>query len=288
MLVSTGNTLKDIELAIIKRIKGTGFEYSKHKKENIDVCNLCGSHVATWSLYSHRDRYGLPVRSMRCNDCGLIFITPRMNELSYSDFYKNWYRKLIAAFSGQEETDQAKHRSLGYESDIAMAFLSEYMSSDMVIENVLDVGGSIGAFAAKVCKTLGCKGTVVDPNASELKEALNKGLSVCCSSFGGYVTETRYDLIAMLRTVEHLPDISKSLQKCRQLLTEKGMFLIDIVNHEWLMKMFKEKFLCTKIDHVFQFTDNTVCQYLDKWFSGYEIIKSDTSARYVYYLVKPK
>lgn len=288
MLVSTGNTLKDIELAIGKRIKETGFEYSSYKKGNVEACDLCGSHVDKWSLYSHRDRYGLPIRSMRCNSCGLIFITPRMNELTYNDFYKTWYRKLIAAFSGQEETAQAKHRSLGYESDIAMRFLSEHMPSDVVIENLLDVGGSIGAFASKVCKTLGCKGTIVDPNALELKEALDKGLSTCCSSFSEFVTGDRYDLISMLRTVEHLPNISKSLQKCRQLLTEKGMFLIDIVNHEWLMKMFKEKFLCTKIDHVFQLTDDTICQYLDKWFSGYEIIKGDTFARYIYYLVKPK
>lgn len=285
---TTGNTLRDIELAIDKRISATGFVYSAYKKENIISCNLCGSLVDKWSLYSHRDRYGLPIRSMICNDCGLIFITPRMGELVYDDFYKTWYRKLIAAFSGQEESDQAKNRSLGYESDNAVKFLSEHMPNDLEIENMLDVGGSTGIFAEKICKTLGCKGVVVDPNAGELKEALGRKLSTCCCQFSGYVTGSRYDLISMLRTVEHLSDISKALEKASQLLTKKGVFLIDIVNHTWLMKMFKEKNLCTKIDHVYQLTDDTICQFLNKWFPSYEIIKGDTSARYIYYLVKPK
>jgi len=285
---TTGNTLKDVSLAIDRRIKGTGFDYSKYRKRNIESCNLCGSHADSWDLYSYRDRYGLPIRSMRCNSCGLIFITPRMEELVYDEFYKNWYRKLVAAFSNQPEEEQAKSRSIGIGSDIAIKFLAQNMPDGLDIKKMLDVGGSTGIFADKVCKTCGCKGTVVDPNVSELKEALDKGLSTCCSQFTGFVTGDRYDLISMLRTVEHLSDITKALQKVSQLLTEQGIFLIDIVNHKWLMKMFKDRNICTKIDHIYQLTDETICQYFKIWFPNHEVVKGDTSNRYILYLVKPK
>ena len=285
---TTGNTLRDISLAIDKRVKETGFDYSKYKKDNITVCNLCGSHANSWNLYSYRDRYGLPIRSMHCNSCGLIFITPRMCESAYDEFYKIWYRKLIAAFSNQPEEEQADGRQHSMGADIARKFLAENMPESLKIQRMLDIGGSIGTFADVVCKTLGCKGTVVDPNANELKIAADKGLSVCCSQFKGYVTGTRYDLISMLRTVEHLSDIEYALMKVSQLLTKNGIFLIDIVNHKWLMKMFKDKNVCTKIDHVYQLTDDTIRQYLHKCFPNYEVVCGDTSARYILYLVKPK
>lgn len=285
---TTGNSLRDMELAIDSRMKATGFTYSAHEKISITCCNLCGSNMSEWELYAHRDRYGLPVRSMRCKNCGLIFITPRLTEQEYSEFYTKWYRKLVSAFSNSDEEKQAKARERGIEADKTIKFLSKSMPNDFQIEHMLDVGGSTGVFAQKVSTILGCKAVVVDPNKEEIKEALNKGLTCSCCPFTDYNSDTRFNLISMLRTMEHVPDIQRTLSKVKELLAEGGIFLLDIVNHDWLITMFKDRSLATKIDHVYQLTDRTISQYLKIWFPDYEVVKSDTTGRYILYLVKPK
>lgn len=282
---TTGNSIQDQYLAVTKRVKDTGFNYSNYFKETVEKCNLCESEE--FELYSHRDRYGLPVRSMICKHCGLIFISPKMTEKAYDSFYSDWYRKLIAAFNGTTEDAVGETTSWNMQADITMKFLAKHMPQ-MNINRMLDVGGSTGVFAEKVKKTLGCEAIVVDPNKHEIAKALDRGLACTCSSFTTYHTDKKFELISMLRTIEHLPDIAKAFQKIKGMLTKDGMFLLDIVNHEWLYKMFKDKALCTKVDHIYQVTDSTVRQYLDKWFKGYEVASSDVSSRYVMYLVYPK
>jgi 2-polyprenyl-3-methyl-5-hydroxy-6-metoxy-1,4-benzoquinol methylase len=283
---TTGNSLHDHALQVAKRVKATGFDYAQFPKVNVAECNLCGSVnvLGGWELYSHRDRYGLPVRSMRCNDCGLIFLTPRMNEKSYDLFYSDWYRKLIGAFNGQPESEVGESKSWDIQADVVMKFLAKHMPQ-ITINKMLDVGGSTGVFAEKVKNTIGCESVVVDPNKHEIAKAIDRGLTCCCSSFMEYKTDKRFELVSMLRTVEHLPDISLAMSKIRGLLTDNGMFLIDIVNHDWLLKMFHDKSLCTKVDHIYQLTDTTIRQYFDKWFPGWTVTSGDVSARYILYLV---
>ena len=151
-----------------------------------------------------------------------------------------------------------------------------------------DIGGSTGIFADKISKILGCKAVVVDPNKDEIAEAAKKGLTCCCKQFKDYKSGTQYDLISMLRTVEHLSQISIALQKVKEMLSKKGVFFLDIVNHLWLMKMFKSSQLSTKIDHIYQLTDETISRYLLRFFPEMEIVKSDIEFRYIFYLVKPK
>lgn len=283
---TTGNSLIDNALQIAKRVKATGFDYSKYPKVSVNECNLCGSvnFLGGWGLYSHKDRYGLPVRSMQCNSCGLIFISPRMEEKSYDLFYSDWYRKLIGAFNGQPESEVGESKSWDAQADVVLKFLSKHMPQ-ITINRMLDVGGSTGVFAEKVKKILGCESYVVDPNKHEVKKALERGLICSCSSFMEHQTDKRFELVSMLRTIEHLPDIKGALNKIKGLLTDNGMLLLDIVNHDWLIKMFKDKALCTKVDHIYQLTDATVRQYLDKCFPGYKVVSGDTSARYILYLV---
>lgn len=287
---TTGNSLEDNALAVQQRIQATGFNYSMHEKWNVSICDLCGSDKTQWELYSHRDRYGLPVRSMRCKKCGLIFITPRMTNDEYYTFYSQWYRKLVQAFSNQTEDRDVQNRAYGLEADITLKFLGEHLPQDLQIKRMLDVGGSTGIFASKVKNTTGCETVVVEPNKAEIKQAADKGLTTCCMSFADYNTDTRFELISLLRTIEHLDSVECALRKISKLLTLNGVFLLDIVNHEWLVKMFHNRMLCTKIDHIYQLTYDVVMKYLRMFFldNKYDIVHSDKDERYILFLVKPK
>lgn len=283
---TTGCSLQDAKINVANRIKATGFDISKYKKVSADKCDLCGSFPSHWELYAHQDRYGLPVRSMKCRECGLIFITPKMTEDAYDTFYLEWYRKLVAAFSGHEPSAPSSE----IESNIAMKFLGEHLPRELQIRRVLDVGGSTGIFCKKVCDVTGAVGYVVDPNEAEIAEARKKGLQGIRGQIHKCDVEGKFEVISMLRTIEHLYSIKDILFKIRSLLTPDGVFLLDIVNHDWLSAMFKDPTIATKIDHIYQLNPLTVRKYLGLVFNHkqYDIASSNESERYVYYLVKKK
>jgi ubiquinone/menaquinone biosynthesis C-methylase UbiE len=282
---TTGCSLADSRIEVNKRIKATGFDYSKYPTRTVSHCNLCGS--TDFELYCHQDRYCLSARSMQCKQCGLIFLSPVMDEKSYEVFYSDWYRKLVAAYSNQKEEEVVDTKAWVMQADVVIKFLAKHMPQ-MTVNRMLDIGGSTGTFASKIKDTWKCEAVVVDPNKHEIAKAIGKGLTCCCSQFMQYKTDKRFELISMLRTVEHLPDIAKALERVSQLLTSDGMFLLDMINHNWLIRMFKERQVCTKIDHVFQLTDDTMRQYLNKWFPNHKIISSEDTSRVIIYLVVPK
>lgn len=280
---TTGDSLKDTRLLVHRRVIETGFNYSSCKKTLTLNCNCCGD--TAFKLYAHQDRYGLPVRSMQCTRCGLIFITPRMVKKAYDEFYEHWYRKLIDAFNGRQQSEHIVRHSSEVQANEAMKFLGEHLPKQLQIKSILDVGGSTGVFAKKVCETTGAMGVVIDPNSKELKEAAEKGLTVSKGSFEDYKTDREFELISMLRTVEHLIDIDKCLRRIKSMLTKDGVLLIDIVNHDWLMRHFKDPCICTKIDHIYQLTDTTIKTYFKKL--NYKIIgQSSATDRYITYLVQ--
>lgn len=283
---TTGCSLKDAKINVANRIKATGFDISKYKKVSADKCDLCGSFPSHWDLYAHHDRYCLPVRSMKCRECGLIFITPKMTEDAYDLFYLEWYRKLVAAFSGHEPNAP----SSTIESDRAIKFLGENMPRELQVKRVLDVGGSTGIFARKLCDVTGATGYVIDPNEAEVNEARKKGLQGIRGQVHKCEVEGKFEVISLLRTIEHLYSIKDVLFKIKNLLTSDGIFLLDIVNHAWLAAMFKDPTMTTKIDHVYQLTPLTVRNYLGLVFNQkqFEIVSSNESERYIYYLVKRK
>ena len=76
------------------------FDYAAEIKETVTSCNLCGSQH--FKPYGKRDRYGLPVESVRCEGCSLVFISPRMTADGYRRFYADGhYRTLLSKFYGR-------------------------------------------------------------------------------------------------------------------------------------------------------------------------------------------
>lgn len=281
----TGNSVEDYKIKIRERIKSTGFDYSKYLKHVVTECDLCLSQREHWSLYAHCDRYCLPVRSMQCKQCGLVFINPVMDSIYYAKFYEEWYRKLVNAFDGREQPEERLNQSMEIQANEAIKFLGDNLPNGFQIKSMLDIGGSTGVFARKVCDTTGATGYVIDPNKQEIQQAAKKGLTVSCNNFEFYATDRKFDLISMLRTVEHVSTIRGSLQKVKKLLNKDGLLLIDIVNHTFMVNMLKDKCMATKLDHIYQLTSNTIRQYFK--ITGFEVLShSPEDARYVMYLVK--
>lgn len=82
-----------------KRCGSEAARLRKLQREVIVSCNICSSprHV----LVTSKDRYGLPLRSALCLDCGLLYLVDRFTSSGYAEFYGSGsYRTVSCQFLG--------------------------------------------------------------------------------------------------------------------------------------------------------------------------------------------
>lgn len=231
------------------------FDYSAAPKERVQECNLCGS--TEFVTLATVDRYGFPVRTDGCMDCGLVFLNPRMTKHAYARFYERHYRPLVSAYHGREinaQTIQPEQR------EYARRLADKLWPHIGQAETLLDIGGSTGVVARHLVTEFGLHATVLDPCAEELKEA--SGVEIEHGTIEDFRPAQVWDLVTLCQTVDHLLDVSGALRKIRGLLAPDGLFFVDILDYD--------KTKQSKVDHPFNLTVRTMKAYLER--AGFDVI----------------
>jgi 2-polyprenyl-3-methyl-5-hydroxy-6-metoxy-1,4-benzoquinol methylase len=267
------------------RIAALRFDYAAQPKQALTACDLCGG--TEFVILTHRDRYAYPAQAHACRRCGLVFLNPRMTADAYGRFYNGVYRPLVSAFHGRlidartiqdEQREYAKARA-----DFVRPFIK-----DSGARTLLDIGGSTGVVAHHFAREFGLQGTLIDPAPLEVEEARRLGLQTVT----GLVEEhdfgkQRFDAVIICQTVDHLLDVAGTLARVRQLLSERGLFFIDIVDFRaaYLRNWSVEEAI--KIDHPYYLTEQTMVAYLRR--SGFAILRSDYAADHLHisYMCRP-
>jgi SAM-dependent methyltransferase len=260
------------------RVAALGYDFTAQPRERIQQCNLCGgTRLVT---VTHRDRYGYPAPATACARCGLVFLNPRMTAAAYARFYDGVYRPLVSAFHGRQidaKSIQDEQRAYAAERvEMIRPFLR-----GAGLRSMLDIGGSTGVVAGHFAQEFGLTGTLIDPAPLEVEEARAFGLE----TITGLVEEhdfgsRRFDLVIICQTVDHLLDVSGTLSRVRDLLTERGQLFIDIVDFRaaYLRNWSVED--ATKIDHPYYLTQNTMEAYLRR--AGFGIVTVDYAADHLH------
>ena len=260
------------------RIAALGYDFAAQPRERIAECNLCGATRLV--TITHRDRYGFPAPAAACARCGLVFLNPRMTAAAYAGFYDGVYRPLVSAFHGRlidAKSIQDEQREYAADrADVIRPFLR-----GAGLRSMLDIGGSTGVVAGHFATEFNLKGTLVDPAPLEVEEARAFGLE----TITGLVEEhdfgpRRFDFVVICQTVDHLLDVSGTLHRVRDLLTERGHLFIDIVDFRaaYLRNWSVED--ATKIDHPYYLTQNTMEAYLRR--AGFGIVTVDYAADHLH------
>ncbi len=238
------------------------------EREVVTVCNVCGSGRS--AIIADHDRYGLPIRTAMCLDCGLIYVVDRLTAEGYAHFYgAGIYRALIARFKGKAQTiQQIRRAQIGYASRLAHTLQGYLPPADGA--RLLDVGGSTGLVAERFQKQFGFRATVIDPAPHEVTAAQSLGIDAVVSTLEGWETDHQYDLILLCRTVEHLFDLKAALQKVRGLLKPNGLFYCDIADFMETCRREGPPEAVTKIDHVFWLSQETAVRLFRSF--GFEIV----------------
>jgi len=225
-------------------------------------CYLCGSTSCT--RIHDAIRYGLPPRPFRCDQCGFIFIHPRMSPEEEREFYDNKYR---SNYEDQKPEDlwtqslpEAKKR---------VARFQDLLTKDI---RILEIGSASGFFlyeARPYVKTV----IGVELTKQYVRYATSKGLNICESL--EEIPAESCDLIFMFHVLEHILDPIEFLKEVKKKLLPGGKVIIEVPNVDDILvstyKINKHLDFYWEIAHNYYFSRETLGKVLEKAGYRYEM-----------------
>jgi len=244
--------------------------------KNCPLCEEKGFH-----LFDRRQFRGFEVVNQICDNCGLVFQSPRMTEAELNGFYAREYRDLYQGAEGPTPKDLLIQNG---RADSLIAFLNDQV---IVPSRYLDTGCSAGILLKRFEKQYACNVTGVEPGDAYRNHVLKQGLKVYSSLDDlAQVHEGRFDLISMAHVLEHIPNPVEYLSDLRtRYLTPDGRLLIEVPNlytHDSF-----------EIAHSISFSSHTLQETLKK--AGFEIVatkkhgqpRSELLTLYLTFLAQP-
>lgn len=187
-------------------------------------CPFCNSNKP--KLY---ERFGseLQYNYVKCGICGLIYTNPRpvydqqFIDAAYASYYQ--YAENLK-LSDLDNINESSYKMFEKEVDHIVQF-------DKDRERALDIGSGMGTFllAAKKYYPGNAVGLDMSTKMAEFVES-NIGVKVHIQQYEGFHPPEKFSLIHMSHVLEHVPNPNQWLQHTRNILTGKGILVINVPN----------------------------------------------------------
>ncbi|MEK7107730.1 MAG: methyltransferase domain-containing protein [Patescibacteria group bacterium] len=232
------------------------FDYSKTKKENI-TCNLCGSD--DFSLLAKKSKNNLPVATVMCRNCSLIYINPRMTSEDYDNYYKYFYRVDRNTIKGTT-TDTRLERNFENARKFGRALGRRYQKF-FKPGLAVDVGSSTGGVlyglreALPALKILG-----IEPSVAESELARSRGVptkTVLFENFRDVLPEVPANIFCV-QSLNHLLDPKGFMAWAYEALTAGGSLFLAVKNFRHQARRAGSIEAGVQIDHPYMFTPETL------------------------------
>jgi len=182
-----------------------------------------------------------------CNNCGLVYIIPKMDREGLKDFYGKHYRETYK-LNPKAEMNHAKN---------ALDFL---IATKTLVTPFLDIGASTGKLVDAV-KDIAKINKVVAPVIGI--DAAQEAKNVQKVDILDYETDIKFRCITMLNTLEHMHSPVKVLKKIHSIMDEKAALMVsvpDLLNTNVQITM--DAYLSNA--HLYNFTEKTLAAMLVK------------------------
>jgi len=237
-------------------------------------CNICGSVKS--HIRSTVDRYGLPVNSVICKECGLIYLNPMMTQNAYWRFYASGeYRKLLNAFKKPVTPDESYSQSVDFGIRIAKV-IGPFLHDGLTVE----VGSSRGGILHGLKKA---KDTIiplgVEPSIEEAEYAIAKGIptqKTIIEELSDSVNDVKN--ILSVRSLNHMVDPTRFLDYTKKHLSDDGRLFIIVL--DFMKFCLRNKAFISQIDHPYMFFPDTLRQLVEK--CGFKINLCEVRGAYIY------
>ncbi len=193
--------------------------------ETLSQCPLCKDERST--LFDQREFRGLQVMNRLCSNCGLVYQSPRMTEDELQEFYTAEYRQIYQGDAGPIQKDIAIQKA---RAEAHVALLKDWGIKQ--VGRFLDIGCSTGSLLGEMREAYKCQVIGIEPGEAYRQYAQSRDLTVFESlEAANAAGERKFDLIAMIHVLEHVPDPVGFLQDLRtNYLIKDGTILIEVPN----------------------------------------------------------
>ena len=201
-------------------------DLTKYVQELEDVvCSACGSD--DYEVLAKKERYNLPLRSVMCRTCGLIYINPRPVKRVYEKLNMADYR--LAAVGHDGPDNRMFKRQRDHMMKVTLPFIQRYADAQN-IESMLDVGCLYGGTMAGWLDFNGQ--TVVEGIEPVIKVAAyarnRVGSKVTTGIIENFQSEKKFGLVIFAQALNHTLDPRANLEKIRTLLDNDGYLFISL------------------------------------------------------------
>ena len=215
---------------------------------------------------SQVDRYGLWVRTVLCQNCGLVRTSPRLNSESLSTFYEKFYRPLYSGFQQADDAFFLSQVTRGKQIlDLVVAKCN--LKGGIVFDVGTGAGGTLFPFLQAGWRVIG-----VDVGSQYLDYGRSEGLELHEGSFDFFINRgLKADLLILCHVFEHLEDLDRAVSKIRQCLKPDGFVYIEVPGIFNISSAYENNFLrYLQNAHLYHFSLQTLSNVLRE--NGFELI----------------
>jgi 2-polyprenyl-3-methyl-5-hydroxy-6-metoxy-1,4-benzoquinol methylase len=161
-----------------------------------------------------------------CEDCGFLLTSPRPSLGTLGDYYKsNDYISHSDTQKGLINWVYHRVRKIALKNKLKL--VQKYTQAK---GSLLDNGCGTGAFLS-TCLQAGWQADGIEPDA-DARDIAEKATQKSIFSTLDEVKNKKYDAITMWHVLEHIPDLNETIEKLKNLLTEKGVLIVAVPNPE--------------------------------------------------------
>ena len=173
-------------------------------------------------VIAERDRYGLPVRTVICSDCGLMRTTPRLTAEATARFYDEDYRDLYSGPGNAQAIFDSQRRR----GENLLRLVARLLGrGDAVYEIGCGAGGILAPFAAAGCRVAGA-----DLGDEYLDTGRAHGLDLVQGDATDLVAHRGEParLVLLLHVLEHFLDLPAELAKTTSAVQPGGFLFVEV------------------------------------------------------------
>ncbi|KYK26697.1 MAG: hypothetical protein AYK23_02715 [Candidatus Proteinoplasmatales archaeon SG8-5] len=272
---SAGNTAKrSLSLPSSGRLmagKTTGEVTHLHEGETVK-CNLCGADDHE-QLYSARN-YGVEFTVVKCRNCGLGYINPRMPAETIEKMYSK--RETIdlgfaVSSCGPLAVNQRWHDARFGKMELHYRGANPSYKTGQPLR-YLDMGCGIG-HTLEFAKRRGWEAHGIDISDWAVEEGRRLGRDIKLTTLenSGFPDE-HFDVILMSEVIEHVTDPMHELKVARRKLKKGGIIVVDTINIDsFFMRFLGERSSFIEAGHLTYFSYRTLRETLQK--AGFRVLK---------------
>jgi len=219
-LPNDGKPLRSLTDVQRRALQGFRQKLASGEYRQVPADCLCGASPDSGILVGEKDRYGLPVTTLLCPACGLLWTSPRLDDASRTRFYEDDYRLIYSGWHTSPDTFFQGQVAFGRR--LLRQFGAHFPSGahPTVYDIGCAAGGALLPFREAGYAVAGC-----DLSEHAMAAGRQHGLDLRVGEPDVLRDRGPADLVIVAQVLEHLPEPHRFVEQITTSLLKPGGLL---------------------------------------------------------------